>query len=442
MPAKRKSKTELPESKRNRDEPVTFVVSGQNKATVVVGLLKEQEREITVLIASDVAAARQMVADGKKQQTIEVIGYKTPTPPPPPPGQSAVVLPHELAQPSRIAAAMASEGRITRLLTVLDARSFLDDWERLDDFPPGQEAAKADVRAHLHDRKARVVLAEQIESADTIVLTHTEQADADEVEMMAAILQELNSSATVVAREGDGVRGGKVKFASGLSGFDAPAPAERGGCLQVRLAARQDDGAGEEDEEEEEDDDEEEVDDEEEEDEGEEESDGEDGGDDDGEEGDGEDDEWVPPVMTRFAFLSRRPFHPARLDALLEGGLPGGVIRSAGPIWVANNAKEALTWNQVSNTMELLPGEPWLAAKLPVAQWPDDAPAWARTAPHGDRRVELGLIGMDADVAMVRRHLKRALVTKAEFEAGVWGRHEGEYWWLLGTRANKALGRA
>ena len=73
MPAKRKSKTELPESKRSRDDPVTFVVSGQNYAAVVVGLLKEQEREITVLIASDVAAARQMVADSKKQQTIEVI---------------------------------------------------------------------------------------------------------------------------------------------------------------------------------------------------------------------------------------------------------------------------------------------------------------------------------------------------------------------------------
>ena len=239
MPAKRKSKTELPESKRHRDEPVTFVVSGQNKATVVVGLLKEQEREITVLIASDVAAARQMVADGKKQQTIEVIGYKTPTPPPPPPGQSAVVLPHELAQPSRIAAAMASEGRITRLLTVLDARSFLDDWESQDAFPPEQEAAKSDVRAHLHDRKARVILVEQIESADTIMLTHTEQADADEVEMMTAILQELNPSATVVAREGDGAVGSKVKFAPGASGFAAPAPTERGGCLQIRLEARQ-----------------------------------------------------------------------------------------------------------------------------------------------------------------------------------------------------------
>ena len=68
--------------------------------------------------------------------------------------------------------------------------------------------------------------------------------------------------------------------------------------------------------------------------------------------------------------------------------------------------------------MDLLPGEPWLQAKLPVAEWPADAPRWARTAAHGDRRVELGLIGMDADVAAVRRALRRALVTKAEFALG------------------------
>ena len=87
--------------------------------------------------------------------------------------------------------------------------------------------------------------------------------------------------------------------------------------------------------------------------------------------------------------------------------------------------------------MNLLPaeGEPWLQAKLPVAQWPADAPRWARTAAHGDRRIELGLVGMDADSAAVRRALKRALVTKAEFERGVWGRHERRYWWLLGAHA-------
>ena len=139
-------------------------------------------------------------------------------------------VPHELAQPSRIAAAMASEGRITRLLTVLDARSFLDDWESQDAFPPEQEAAKSDVRAHLHDRKARVILVEQIESADTIMLTHTEQADADEVEMMTAILQELNPSATVVAREGDGAVGSKVKF--------APKSVKRGCSVSVKRGGK------------------------------------------------------------------------------------------------------------------------------------------------------------------------------------------------------------
>ena len=86
--------------------------------------------------------------------------------------------------------------------------------------------------------------------------------------------------------------------------------------------------------------------------------------------------------------------------------------------------------------MDLLPErEPWLAPKLPVAQWPADAPRWTRTAAHGDRRTELGLVGMDVDMLAVRRVLKRALVTKAELARGVWGRHEGRYWWLMGARA-------
>ena len=90
--------------------------------------------------------------------------------------------------------------------------------------------------------------------------------------------------------------------------------------------------------------------------------------------------------------------------------------------------------------MGLLRGEPWLdSAKLPAAHSPANAPRWTRTAAHGDRRTELGMVGMDVDLAAVRRVLKRALVTKAEFERGVWGRHEGRYWWLLGARAMAAV---
>jgi G3E family GTPase len=221
-----------------------------------------------------------------------------------------------------------------------------------------------------------------------------------------------------------------------------------------------------------------------------------------GEEGEeGEDDEWIAPVVSRFTFLARRPFHPGRLHKLLKRGRLEGVIRSRGLIWVATHPKETVVWNQVrlhaathpradsyapqacalctrvsffwsmcrfrrmvapspltvahlplpcnpplqqvGNSMCLSPGEPWLITKqddLPVSEWPDDAPRWARTAAHGDRRIEIGLVGMDADPAAVRHALSRALVTKAEFECGLWGwhedvQHERRYWWLLGARA-------
>ena len=72
--------------------------------------------------------------------------------------------------------------------------------------------------------------------------------------------------------------------------------------------------------------------------------------------------------------------------------------------------------------MGLLPGEPWLHASLSVAQWPSDAPRWARSAEHGDRRIELAFVGMDANADALRRALRRALVTREEFRLGfeVW----------------------
>ena len=73
--------------------------------------------------------------------------------------------------------------------------------------------------------------------------------------------------------------------------------------------------------------------------------------------------------------------------------------------------------------MSLMGGTPWLHAEIAVARLFRAYPLphhlrWARTAAHGDRRTELGLVGMDADPAAVRQMLNRALVTKAEFELG------------------------
>ena len=66
-----------------------------------------------------------------------------------------------------------------------------------------------------------------------------------------------------------------------------------------------------------------------------------------GEEVEEANEDWVAPVMSRFAFLARRPFHPARLHKVLKRGQLDGVIRSNGVIWVATHPEDGIVWNQV-----------------------------------------------------------------------------------------------
>ena len=76
-----------------------------------------------------------------------------------------------------------------------------------------------------------------------------------------------------------------------------------------------------------------------------------------------------------------------------------------------------MEWRQTGNSVGLLPGEPWLAATAlpPADRWPGDVPLWAQTARYGDRRQELGFIGMHADQEGVLKALRRALVTGKEY---------------------------
>ena len=157
---------------------------------------------------------------------------------------NVVVLSHVLAQPSRVAAAMASATSTVRLLTVLDARSFLDEWESPEELPSAlREAAKTDARAHMRDKKkASEVLAECVENADVIALSHADAGDGDELEMLEAMLRELNPSAAIVRRAGEG--GGKI-LKHVRASPECPAPNGRSGCWQAILAARKQ-GTGEE----------------------------------------------------------------------------------------------------------------------------------------------------------------------------------------------------
>ena len=201
--------------------------------TAVAKCLLQELRSATV-IACDLKAGRRAVP--KKSGEFEVKVYTEAPKLPAQDLQHAVVLCHPLAQPSRVAAALAtSANSAVRLLTVIDARSFLDEWESTEELPVAlREAAKADARAHMREkRKAVEVLAECVESAHVIALSHAEAADEDEMAMVEAMLRELNPSVAIVRRAGlqmlEHVR----------ASAELPPPSARSGCWQAVLAARE-----------------------------------------------------------------------------------------------------------------------------------------------------------------------------------------------------------
>ena len=125
-------------SKEARNEPVAGTcivvssISAEGQIALCRGLAKELKR--AALIVADAEVGR---AVAPKKGAFEVIEYTTATPCPLPPGQNAVVIGHRLARPSRVAEAMAREGSPeAKLVTVVDARSFLDDIESEVAFPP------------------------------------------------------------------------------------------------------------------------------------------------------------------------------------------------------------------------------------------------------------------------------------------------------------------
>ena len=248
-------------SKQSRPEhpPVACVISGlcaENKLTVARCLLQELEVSRVVLLAPDAAVAKQALPGSKVRQfaglsksagtlakslamslaasaslatasfaeldvlraafaetpaalkTLAAGSFASFLPP------NVVAISHELARPAKVAAALAGGAGTVRLVTVVDATTFLDDWEE------GARLEKALMKASPKEsRKVSDVLAELIESADVVVLATPKEEgggggeeggeiDDDELSMMEAMLRELNPSATVLRRGQGGAGGG------------------------------------------------------------------------------------------------------------------------------------------------------------------------------------------------------------------------------------------
>lgn len=109
----------------------------------------------------------------------------------------------------------------------------------------------------------------------------------------------------------------------------------------------------------------------------------------------------APVPMRSVVFRDPRPFHPARLAALLEQGL-GDVLRSRGFATLASRPERALSWSSAGEVLSL-------------------SPAAADAAVHGQELVFYGL-GLDARV--MADALAECLLTPAELLLGpaVWRR--------------------
>lgn len=117
--------------------------------------------------------------------------------------------------------------------------------------------------------------------------------------------------------------------------------------------------------------------------------------------------------ISSFVYRARRPFHPARLQALLTGPLPG-VIRAKGHFWIATRPDwvgEFSLAGAVAQTSGL--GRWWSA--VPKERWPHDPDMLTRVKAQwhttfGDRRQELVFIGAGLDEAAITAALDACLV--------------------------------
>ncbi|CAE7766091.1 unnamed protein product [Symbiodinium sp. CCMP2456] len=256
---------------------------------------------------------------------------------------------------------LGTVARLDTLVTVVDASSFLKDYDA-----DQQLRDRRELGADENDpRTIAQLLIDQVECANVIVLNKVDLVQREDLETLEALLKKLNPKAKVVRSTF-----GKVDSSLLLNtrSFDMEEVERMPGWFQELQGNH------------------------------------------------------VPDAMqygvASLVFRAQKPFHPKRLDELLKGGLETEILRSKGRLWVAGLDDASFVWHQAGSTLSIDAGPGWLHGSLDPKDWPADTPEEYRTAPYGDRRQELVFIGKDLDQDSLRQRLEQSLVTEVEFEQG------------------------
>jgi len=259
--------------------------------------------------------------------------------------------------------------RLDTMVTVVDARSWLDDYASPDTLARrGQTAGEGDSR-HLVD-----LLVEQVEFADVIVLNKADLVSEAELGRLAGLIATFNPDAEIVAAVHGRV---PLRHVLDTGRFDFARASRAAGWAQAlsgqHLPESEEFG------------------------------------------------------IRSFVWRARRPLHPARFKRLIESDLPG-VVRAKGFFWLATRMPWAGSWHLAGSIGRHEAAGFWWAAQ-PEERWPED-PDWRAGVlanwqePWGDRRQEIVFIGIGMDEAALRRQLDACLLTDAEMRGGpkAWAR--------------------
>nr|WP_314073671.1 GTP-binding protein [uncultured Roseococcus sp.] len=258
---------------------------------------------------------------------------------------------------------LADVAQLDSMVTVVDARAFLDDFSSADTLRQrGEAAGEGD------DRQLVDLLIDQVEFADTLVVNKADLVSPAELGRLKALLATFNPGAAILVAEH-----GRVPLGHLLDTgrFDMERAQDAAGWQQAlaggHLPESEEYGVG------------------------------------------------------SFVWRARRPLHPARFKALIEGDLPG-VVRAKGFFWLATRPDWVGEWQLAGRIGRHQGAGHWWAA-VPPERWPEE-PGWQEMIrglwqePAGDRRQEIVFIGIGMDEAALRAQLDATLLTEAEQSAG------------------------
>jgi len=267
---------------------------------------------------------------------------------------------------------LSDVSRLDTMVTVVDAVNFLNDYQSMEDLSQRGVGLNQE-----DDRDLVQLLVDQVEFANVIVISKCDLVSPQQLGALRALLSQLNPAADLIPA----VRGQvPVDRILDTQRFSEQWAEEHDQWLAVERGA--------------------------------------------------ESSETEEYGFSSLTYRRRRPFHPDRLLPWLDNGDGfDAIVRSKGLAWLATRNDWAAQWSHAGKVFSIEPAGAWAAA-APREEWPAEAELQAEIMdvweePHGDRRIELILIGRHVDWDRICRELDECLLTDQEMAAGpaAWSRY-------------------